>query len=214
MALNLGQKSSLFHWKNCDQNPFNIDYCRGGYLFFQAPPLMLDEHNRNYQKKQSLVKYGSIALIVAALIFLSLGITLPCIYVSSHLFGFIPLGSEKRSIIGLIGNLLSSNIFLGILIILFSIIIPVTKLSLTFIMIVSKTQNNNRFLHFLVQNIGKWSMVDVFSMAITVTVLTFDNLRIKIFSTDGQLLAGFYFFLGYGILTIITTYFLNSIEQK
>jgi uncharacterized paraquat-inducible protein A len=124
------------------------------------------------------------------------------------------LGSEKKSIVGLIGNLLKSNILLGFLIILFSILIPVAKLSLSLLMILSKTQNDNRFLQFLVHNIGKWSMVDVFSMAIIVAMLTFDNLRIKIFSTEGQLLPGFYFFLGYGILSIFTTYFLNRHSMK
>jgi uncharacterized paraquat-inducible protein A len=162
----------------------------------------------------AMIKYGSSLLILLALILLFLGITLPCIAVSSQLFGFIPLGSEKKSILGLIGNLLNSNILLGILIVLFSIVIPVTKLSLTLFMILSKTQTNNRFLQFLVHNIGKWSMVDVFSMSIIVAVLTFDNLRIKIFSTNGQLLAGFYFFLGYGILTIFTSYFLKKQDSN
>ena len=156
-----------------------------------------------------ITKYGSSVLVFLALILFFLGIILPCIAVSSKLLGFIPLGSEKKSIIGLIGNLLKSNILLGILIILFSIVIPITKLSLTLLMILSKTQNNNRFLQFLVHNIGKWSMVDVFSMSIIVAVLTFDNLRIKIFSTDGQLLAGFYFFRGDGVLSIFTTYLLK-----
>ena len=156
------------------------------------------------------IKYGSSALIFVAIVLLFLGITLPCIVVSSQLFGFIPLGSEKKSIFGLIGNLMNTNILLGILIIMFSIVIPVTKLSLTLIMILSKTQNNNHFLQFLVHNIGKWSMVDVFSMSIIVAVLTFDNLRIKIFSTEGQLLPGFYFFLSYGVLSIFTTYFLKN----
>jgi len=101
------------------------------------------------------LKCSSIVLLISALIFLCLGIVLPCIHVSSQLFGFIPLGSEEKSIIGLIGNLLKINILLGVMIILFSIVIPVTKLSLTLIMILSKTQDNNRFLQFLIHNIGK-----------------------------------------------------------
>jgi len=159
--------------------------------------------------KPLTTKYVSSALVFVALILLFLGIMLPCIVVSSRLFDFIHLGSERKSIIGLIGNLLNNNILLGILIILFSIVIPVTKLGLSLLMILSKTQNDNRLLKFLVHNIGKWSMVDVFSMAIIVAMLTFDNLRIKVFSTEGQLLSGFYFFLSYGILSIFTTYFLN-----
>ena len=151
----------------------------------------------------------SILLVILTFSFLILGITLPCIEVSSKLFGFLSVGAEKKSILGVIGNLLNSNILLGILVILFSIVIPVTKLSLTLFMILSKSQNFNRSLQFLVHNIGKWSMVDVFSMSIIVAVLTFDNLKIKVFSIGGQLLPGFYFFLSYGILSIITTYFLN-----
>jgi uncharacterized paraquat-inducible protein A len=159
--------------------------------------------------KDSQAKKRSILLVILTFCFLILGISLPCIEVSSKLFGFLSVGTEKKSILGVLGNLLNSNILLGILVILFSIIIPVTKLGLTLFMIFSKTQNFNRSLQFLVHNIGKWSMVDVFSMSIIVAVLTFDNLKIKVFSTGGQFLPGFYFFLSYGILSILTTYFLN-----
>ncbi len=156
--------------------------------------------------------YLSISLTSAAIICLILGVSLPCINVSSQLFGFISIGSEQKSILGLIVNLLNNNILLAFMIILFSLIIPVAKLSLTLTMIISKNQNSNRFIQYILHNIGKWSMVDVFSMAIVVSMLTFDNMRVKVFSTQGQLLPGFYFFLSYGLLSIITTYFLNRVE--
>lgn len=155
----------------------------------------------------------SISLTISAIICLILGVSLPCINVSSQLFGFIPMGSDQKSILGLIVNLFHHNILLAFLIILFSLIIPVAKLSLTLTMIISKNQLHNRFFHYAVHNIGKWSMVDVFSMAIVVAMLTFDNMRIKVFSTQGQLLPGFYFFLIYGLLSISTTYFLNRHKE-
>ena len=155
-----------------------------------------------------------IVLVAITLVLLVLGLTLPCIEVSSKIFGFIPLGSDKKSILGIIGKLLSTNFLLAILIVIFSIIIPISKLSLTLFLLISKNSKNNHLVEFLVHNIGKWSMVDVFSMAIIVSMLTFNNLRIKIFSTEGELLAGFYFFLSYGLLSIITTYFLNRQVQN
>lgn len=156
------------------------------------------------------LKYISVVLTILALVFLFLGIYLPCIRVTSHLLNVIPVGTEERSILGLIGNLFKSNILLGLLILLFSILIPVTKLVLAATILIWEGKITHPFIHFLVHNIGKWSMVDVFTTAIVVTMLTFNNFRVKVFSTEGHLLAGFYFFLAYGILTIFTTYFIQK----
>ncbi len=150
-----------------------------------------------------------ILLVATTLVLLFLGLTLPCIEVSSKMFGFIPLGSDKKSILGVIDKLLTTNFLLAMLLVVFSIIIPVLKLGLTLFLLIVKNSKNNYLVELFVHNVGKWSMVDVFSMAIIVSMLTFDNLRIKIFSTEGELMAGFYFFLSYGLLSITTTYFLN-----
>ena len=155
-----------------------------------------------------------IILVTITLVLLLLGLTLPCIEVSSKIFGFIPLGSDKKSILGVIGKLFKTNFLLAILIILFSIVVPISKLSFTLFLLIVKNNRNNHLVEFLVHNIGKWSMVDVFSMAIIVSMLTFDNLRIKIFSTEGNLLSGFYLFLSYGLLSIITTYFINMSTKE
>lgn len=155
-------------------------------------------------------RYVGLILIIVDLILLFLGLSLPCIEVRGKLFGLIPLGTETKSIVGIILNLFESNVFLAVLLVTFSVIIPILKLSFTVFLLISKKNSSNNFLLFLVHNIGKWSMVDVFSMSIIVAMLTFDNLRIKIFSTDGTLLMGFYFFLSYGLLSIFTTYFLRQ----
>ena len=117
------------------------------------------------------IRSGTIVLTIATFALLFLGISLPCISVSSHLFGFIHLGSESNSIIGVIGKLLQSNFLLGLLITLFSIVISLSKLSLTLYMIISRNSEHNKFITVLVHNIGKWSMVDVFSMSIIVSLL-------------------------------------------
>ena len=156
------------------------------------------------------LRYIGFALVIVSIIFLILGITLPCITVSGQLFNLIPIGSEKKSILGVIVSLYNRNIVLAILLTLFSVIIPITKLVLTIIMMIGKSKNSNQLLPIFMHHIGKWSMVDVFSVAIIVSMLTFDNLKIKIFSTEGQILPGFYFFLSYGILSILTSYFVKK----
>ena len=168
---------------------------------------------QNQSLKPLLIKYSGIGTTVLALVCLILGISMPCIQVSSHLLGFIPIGTERSSIFGLIVQLYQSNFLLALVITLFSIIIPVSKLSLTLIMILSDNKQKDRSIDYLVHNIGKWSMVDVFCMAITVTVLSFNNLKINIFSTQGELLIGFYFFLAYGLLSVATTYLLNMTKR-
>ncbi len=166
------------------------------------------------KSKTIKVKIGKkhIGIIVAAvsLVLLVLGVSLPCIEVKSRLIDLIPLGTERKTILGLIAGLLKNNVLLALLVILFSLVIPVLKLSLTVFMIVRKEEHFNRLIKWLVLNIGKWSMVDVFTMAIVVSVLSFDNMRIKVFSTSGELKAGFYFFLAYGLLSIVSTFFLEK----
>ena len=198
----------------CENNPQDhpADHSGAGAdLPFQAFYMMITIRGiKNILQDPSIARSTGIGLTAAAFICLVLGITLPCIRVSGHLFGFIPTGTDKRSILDLVGRILNTNILLALLILLFSILIPLTKLILTLVMIIWRKQGDNKTIRFLVHNIGKWSMVDVFSMAIIVTMMTFDNLRIKVFSTEGELLAGFYLFLAYGILTIATTYFLSG----
>ena len=154
-------------------------------------------------------KWFIAAAVLGTIALLTLGVTLPSMEVKGRLFGFISMGAERRSISGLIIQLFGENVLLAVLILLFAIIVPLVKLILTLGFVFHRNLKNHNRLHALVHGIGKWSMVDVFTATMVVSLITFNNLRAKIFSTKAVLLPGFYFFLAYCIGSIASTYLLN-----
>jgi len=97
------------------------------------------------------------------------------------------------------------NYIVGISLLLFSVIIPFLKLVLSIVLYFSKQKNKITFV--IVKNIGKWSMADVFVAALFLAYLSFNNMASGV-ETESNVLYGLYFFLGYVILSIISTFFL------
>jgi uncharacterized paraquat-inducible protein A len=169
----------------------------------------MDASTTTPKKRSRTAAWLGLLLVLVTIACLVLGIVFPTLEVRGRLLG-ISLGGEQRSILGLIGGLWQTNILLAALISLFSLVIPVTKLGLTLVMLWSENLERHRTLNILVHNISRWSMVDVFSMSIVVSFITFNQFRIRIFSTRGYLLIGFYFFLAYCLLSIASTYLLRK----
>ena len=115
---------------------------------------------------------------------------------------------QCKSIIELIQLLLTNGNFLvGIAILLFSLIFPIIKLGLSAYLIINGS--NSSGIHKIVQYIGKWSMADVFVVAIFLGFLAFRNMQTGI-QTDSNTLLGLYFFLAYCIISISSTYFIKN----
>ena len=116
------------------------------------------------------------------------------------LFGEIVLQAETRSILGSIQFLLTHrNAPLGLLILLFSVLVPIAKL--VTIQLALSTRNGGGRLTSFLKAIGRWSMLDVFVAAVTVVFFAFTSVR----GTDAQVGVGLYFFAGYGLLSLTTT---------
>jgi len=62
----------------------------------------------------------------------------------------------------------------------------------------------------LIKAIGRWSMTDVFVVAILLAFLTADTAQL----TDATLGAGLYFFAGYGLLSIAAGHMMVGYEEK
>ena len=116
---------------------------------------------------------------------------------------------QSKSVVELIGLLLKQNNFVvGISILLFSILIPVLKLSLATLALIRPAILDNRFVNLFIHKSGKWSMADVFVVAMFLAFLAFNNMQTGI-TTVSEVRVGLYFFLAYCLLSIGLTYFLG-----
>ena len=121
--------------------------------------------------------------------------------------GRLPAYEKTRSITGTVKELFDAQSYLvGFLIMLFSIIIPVTK---GLLILLSHFQQEGR-LKFLGQSvsnlISKWSMADVFVVAIIVAFLAANATEKteELFSLNATFGEGFWFFLAYCLLSILS----------
>lgn len=113
---------------------------------------------------------------------------------------------ESKSIISALQKLYESGqTAVAIVIFLFTIVTPIFK---SFMMLIILFSQN---LHFstksikVLKTIGKWSMLDVFVIAILVTYFTTKSGG----ATDATLQIGVYYFVTYVIASMILTYLIN-----
>jgi hypothetical protein len=124
--------------------------------------------------------------------------------------GEVEVYAETRSIIGAIRNLYDVGSPLpATLILLFSVIVPLTKSTLvTWAVFAGDRQRRQRVLDF-VETIGKWSMADVFVVALFITFLAAAATQRAAAGAAPPLVAfqaifgpGFYWFLGYCLASL------------
>ena len=133
---------------------------------------------------------------------------------------------QTRSILGTVRELWrSEDRLVAFLILLFSIIVPVLKASTLFAAMQVRSEGLRRRLVRVVDSIGKWSMADVFVVAVFLAFLaTRDQAQANTFMVPvlvqqvevamethltSTLGPGFYFFLSYCLLSILWTQLLQ-----
>ena len=116
----------------------------------------------------------------------------------------------------------------GVLVLLFSIIFPAAKLSSSLLLIFNQGLKENRIIKFLVFKSGKWSMADVMVVAIFMSYIGFSGIissqlnqlqgiseSLHILTTNNSVLQnGFYFFLGFVILSISISQLISGVVVK
>lgn len=138
-----------------------------------------------------------------------------------------PLVGKELSIMATVQNLWQEErLLVAVLIFVFSVCIPLIKTVIISIAYFVKEQTvANKLVNF-VNIIGKWSMADVFVVAIFLAVLSTNHgetASIKTFSVFGfnltvqissqtlsQVGAGFYYFTGYCMLSLLGTQLMTS----
>ena len=144
------------------------------------------------------------ALWVTAL-FLVVGLLAPILTMTAvkeiPVIGTVVVKYETKSIIGSIGVLFSSgNVPVGLLILAFSVCTPLVKLGLALLVLRTSSEKlRGRYMTFI-KKIGKWSMADVFVVAILLAFFVMKNVDELI---DAGLGIGFYFFALYCLLSMV-----------
>lgn len=143
---------------------------------------------------------------IGSLISLIYGLINPILMVTIHkeveYLGDVILSFESKGILGSIYKLFESNEYaVGGAILLFSVIIPLSKiLVLIFTLLFRDFKFANSLINFF-KHLGKWSMLDVFVVAILLVYLTSNSGEIS----HAEIQIGLYYFLIYVILSMITT---------
>ncbi len=122
------------------------------------------------------------------------------------LSGEIPAYSKTRSIIGTVHELFEAEQWLvGFLIALFSIVVPLVKV-LLMLMAKMASVKYAAMSNAIIKVISKWSMADVFVVAIIVAYLAANATRQteELFTLNAQFGVGFYYFLGYCLLSVLS----------
>jgi len=143
---------------------------------------------------------------VAAMITLIFGLITPILMVTIHqeveYLGDIVLSFESKGVVGSIAKLWgSSDIVVALVILLFSVIIPALKVSaLLFVSIFMESKFAHSIVKFF-KMIGKWSMVDVFVVAVFLVYLTANKGDVS----RAEVEVGLYFFLAYVIVSMLVS---------
>jgi len=139
---------------------------------------------------------------------------------------------KSKSIVEMSKIMLSQDkikvMIVGVLVILFSVVFPILKLISSILIIFKRQLKENRVINFLVFKSGKWSMADVMVVAIFMSYIGFSGIissqlnqlekistNLNILTTNNsELQYGFYFFLGFVIMSIsISQIIMNRYEK-
>jgi hypothetical protein len=122
---------------------------------------------------------------------------------------------STRSILGMSRELAANgNLLVAILIVTFSVLIPVLKLLLQALALLLPGPPGRRLLAFNAA-LGKWSMADVFVMAMLIAFMAgrASNHVGELLIMDAELERGFWFFLGYCLFAIAAGALLNWLAR-
>ncbi|MBP9854951.1 MAG: paraquat-inducible protein A [Candidatus Omnitrophica bacterium] len=160
--------------------------------------------NQSLSKENPKLKYVSFLLFLA-LTFLILGLFLPAIYLKEMV-----VFRHTFSVLTGIQNLFhEGQSILGIIIILFSVIFPIFKLFVLYVVWFHHVpqQRRSAFIHWL-SILGKWSMLDVFVVAVTIVITQVSHFA------AAEPKSGIYFFCASILITMLITAKIEKIIKK
>ncbi len=143
-------------------------------------------------------------LLGVAGLFLLVGLSAPILTVSARgdfaVIGEVVLQHDTKGVLSTIAALAESgNVVVAVLLGTFSVIVPVLKLVMSLLVLAVPKGRLRQHALRTIDVIGKWSMTDVFVVAILLAFLAAETEQL----TDAAVGPGLYFFTGYGILSLL-----------
>jgi len=172
-----------------------------GWFFFLTLPAIALAYG--YRSDWCDMAYAMLGVSIISLV---VGLVTPILAVSAQqdipVIGETVFQFQSRGIVSTIVDLnAAGNVWLALLLFLFSVLIPITKTLLVAATIFARGhQLSVKGLHWS-RKIGKWSMTDVFVVAIL--VVFFANEKDGL--TQAEVQVGLYFFAGYVVLSLLGT---------
>jgi hypothetical protein len=189
---------------------------------------------RSFSRREYLL------LILATFASLMAGLLLPMIEIDARIstMRFTLLGEavvfhdqvlyyKSKSILQVVGLMLTQHrldvLFVGLLVLLFSVLFPVCKLLSSIGYLYSDRLRTNRFINFMIFRTGKWSMADVMVIAIFMAYIGFSGIiseqlrqienitqSIDILTTNrSSLMTGFFAFTSFAIVSLLISHKLH-----
>jgi paraquat-inducible protein A len=165
-------------------------------------PFQAGKHYIYFMKNN--LRYSLLVLHIGSIVLMIFGWVLPII--SMDIFADVPIIGkyyflqETRSVFGTLEKLFENgNWFPALLILLFGIIVPVTKTICIFLILFSNKVSAK--MKQFIASISKWAMADVFAMGILIAFLAANSLG----QTQANFHSGFYCFAAYCIISIFVT---------
>jgi len=157
----------------------------------------------------------TIAVSLGALVALVNGLVTPIMQMIVHkkveYLGDVILSFESKGILSSIAKLYhEGNLTVAMVILLFSVIVPLLKtVSLLFVSVYEYSPFAARMVRWF-RHLGKWSMLDVFVVAILLVYLTASHSDIS--RAEAEI--GLYFFLAYVLLSMIASLSANAMLKQ
>ena len=155
--------------------------------------------------------FGSLAAMIALVFGLIAPILMVTIHQEVEYLGDIVLSFESKGVIGSIAKLFEGgDVVVALVILLFSVITPVLKVfSLLFVSLFVESDFAHGIVKFF-KMIGKWSMVDVFVVAVFLVYLTANKGDVS----RAEVEVGLYFFLAYVIVSMLVSLSADKMLHK
>lgn len=144
--------------------------------------------------------------LMIALLCLIVGLVAPMMQMTAYkaipVLGDVVFKYEAKSIYSTVTSLLShGNFIIAGLISVFSILTPLAKMSVASLYLFNVRQSLHKRAHNLIHLLGKWSMADVFVVAILLSIFALDTQAF----TRAEAELGLYFFSAYCLLSMLVT---------
>jgi hypothetical protein len=170
-------------------------------LFYVVTVIALERRFATRAVLFSLTSISLVCFVIGVLAPAMVIWTTPSIPLESGKLEFV-LQHEVRGIAAIIWELLTTGHWvIGGFLLLFSILTPLTKASLTFFVTSSRSKVLNYKIGQLLHSIGKWSMADVFVAGVLLALYALKAQE----ATKSIPCLGLYYFIGYCLLSMTTT---------